>query len=122
MLNARKLILAGAAGLLVSLAAFAADVSGNWNLSIETPQGTRTPTMTLTQKGEELTGTYHSQRGDMPLTGTIKGKEIKFGYTMGGGDRSMTISYEGTVEGDSMSGKMTMGQMGEGKFTAKKAP
>jgi D-glucosaminate-6-phosphate ammonia-lyase len=115
-------LIAGAAALIVSVAAFAADVSGNWNLSVETQRGTTTPTMTLAQKGEALTGTYHSQRGDQPMTGTIKGNDVKLSYTIGGGDRSMTINYEGKLEGDTISGKVQMGQMGEGKFTAKKAP
>ena len=120
MFKTRSLI-AGVTGLVISLAAMAADVSGNWNLSVETQRGTNTPTMTLTQKGKELTGTYHSQRGDQPLTGTIEGNDVKFSYAIGGGDRSRTINYEGKVEGDSMSGKVVMGQMGEGKFTATKA-
>jgi hypothetical protein len=122
MFKISHLVVAGVAGAVVSLAAMAADVSGNWNLSVETAQGTRTPTMTLAQKGEELTGTYHSQRGDQPLTGSIKGKDVKFSYTIGGGDRSLTINYEGTLDGDTIAGKVVMGQMGEGKFTAKKAP
>ena len=122
MFKARQVIAAGIAGCMMSFAALAADVSGNWNLSVETPQGTRTPTMTLVQKGEEVTGSYHSQRGDMPVTGTLKGNDLKLSYTMGAGDRSMTINYEGTVAGDSITGKIVMGQMGEGKFTAKKAP
>ena len=122
MFKARQLIAAAIAGCMVSFAALAADVSGNWNVTIETPQGARTPTMTLVQKGEEVTGTYHSQRGDMPMTGSLKGNDLKLSYTMGAGDRSMTINYEGTVEGDSIKGKVVMGQMGEGTFTAKKAP
>jgi len=116
------MIAASVAGVAISFAAMAADVSGNWNLSVETPQGTRTPTMTLAQKGDVLTGTYHSQRGDQPMTGSIKGNAIKLSYTVGGGDRSMTINYDGTLEGDTITGKVVMGQMGEGKFTAKKAP
>src|SRR5712671_1176811 len=122
MITVRQMIAASVAGVAISFAAMAADVSGNWNLSVETPQGTRTPTMTLAQKGEVLTGTYHSQRGDQPMTGSIKGNAIKLSYTVGGGDRSMTINYDGTLEGDTITGKVVMGQMGEGKFTAKKAP
>lgn len=122
MFKARQLIAALVAGCMVSFSALAADVSGKWNLSVETPQGTRTPTMTLAQKGEEVTGTYHSQRGDMPVTGTLKGNDLKLAYTMSMGGQSMTINYEGVVDGDSIAGKIVMGQMGEGKFTAKKAP
>jgi len=122
MFRVRQMFVAGAAGLLVSFAASAADVTGNWNLTVENPRGTSNPTMALVQKGEEVTGTYKSQRGEMPVTGTLKGNDLKLSYTVNMQGNSMTINYEGTVDGDSIAGKVVMGQMGEGKFTAKKAP
>jgi hypothetical protein len=120
MMNVKRVWMAGIAGMAVSVGAWAADVTGNWAVSIETPQGTRTPSMALTQKGEEVTGTYKSQRGEVPISGTVKGNDVKLSYKIGAGDRELVINYEGTVDGDTMSGKVGMGQMGEGKFTAKK--
>jgi len=120
-MKVRQLFVAGVAGVLTSFAALAADVSGNWNLTVETQRGTQNPTMTLAQKGEEVTGTYKGARGEMPVTGTLKGKDLKLAYTVSMQGNSMTINYEGVVEGDTITGKVVMGQMGEGKFTAKKA-
>jgi hypothetical protein len=122
MFKARHMIVASVAGLLVSFAALAADVSGNWNLTVESPRGVTNPTMTLVQKGEDVTGTYKSQRGEMPVTGTLKGSDLKLSYTVNAGGQSMTIEYIGVVDGDAITGKTVMGQMGEGKFSAKKAP
>lgn len=116
------IVCAAVLGVCASLAAFAADVSGNWNLTVESPRGTTNPTMTLTQKGEDVTGTYKSPRGEMPITGTLKGNDLKLSYTVSMGDRSLTIDFVGVVDGDSITGKTVMGQMGEGKFSAKKAP
>ena len=121
MLHARKLVIAGVAGALMSFSALAADVTGNWNLTVETQRGTQNPTMSLTQKGEEVTGTYKGARGEMPVKGTCKGNDLKLSYTISMQGNEMTINYEGVVAGDTITGKVVMGQMGEGKFSAKKA-
>jgi hypothetical protein len=120
MFKARMFVV-GVAGLLVSLAASAADVNGNWALTVESPRGTQNPTMALTQKGEEVTGTYKGARGEMPVKGTLKGNDLKLSYTVEMQGQSMTINYEGVVAGDNITGKVVMGQMGEAKFTAVKA-
>lgn len=122
MLKVRHLVLAAIAGAATSFSALAADVSGNWNLTVESPRGTQNPTMTLAQKGEEVTGTYKGARGEMPLKGTLKGNDLKLSYTVSMQGNEMTINYEGVVNGDAIDGKVIMGQMGEAKFTAKKAP
>jgi hypothetical protein len=104
---------------LVATAAWAADVTGTWAMSVESQRGTTTPTMTLTQQGEELSGTLKTQRGEVPIAGTLKGNDLKLTYSIGAGDRQFKVDYEGVVDGDSMSGKVVT-QMGEGKFSGKK--
>jgi hypothetical protein len=66
--------------VLVSSAAAQSDVNvtGEWAFTVETPQGSGTPTFTFKQDGEKLTGNYKGQFGEAPLTGTVKGGEIKF--------------------------------------------
>jgi hypothetical protein len=79
--------------------AFAADVSGTWQLTVETNQGTGTPTLDLQQKGEQLTGTFHSQiLGDAKLTGTVKGNTIEFSFEGDAGGQTLKVNYKGTVE------------------------
>lgn len=121
MSKVRQLLIAGTAAMVASFSAFAADVSGNWNLTVESPRGVQNPTMTLAQKGEEVTGTYKGARGEMPVKGTLKGNDLKLSYTVSMQGNEMTINYEGVVNGDAIDGKVIMGQMGEAKFTAKKA-
>ena len=122
MIKVRHLVLAAVAGAVASFGALAADVSGNWNLTVESPRGVQNPTMTLAQKGEEVTGTYKGARGEMPVKGTLKGNDLKLSYTVSMQGNEMTINYEGVVNGDAIDGKVIMGQMGEAKFSAKKAP
>jgi len=51
-------ILFAMAALATATSLVFADVTGTWKLSVETPNGTGTPTVILKQDGEKLTGTY----------------------------------------------------------------
>jgi len=98
-----------------------ADVAGTWAITVETPGGTGTPTLRLTQSGETLTGTYSSEVfGEQKITGTIKGNAITFGFTGTIEGTAVKVTYTGTVETVTMKGKVTLGDLGEGTFTAKK--
>ena len=95
-----------------------ADVAGVWALVIETPNGTGTPTATFKQDGEKLTGTYESQLlGTHALTGSIKGNAITFGFEAAIEGNAIKITYTGTVEKDTMKGKVVLGEFGEGTFS-----
>jgi len=95
----------------------AADVSGSWVLDVTTVAGSGTPTVTLAQNGETLTGHYSGQLGEAPLTGTLKGTAITFQFAVDIQGTSLTVVYTGTVEKDAMKGTVTLGEMGDGTFT-----
>jgi hypothetical protein len=97
------------------------DVSGAWALTVQTDQGTGNPTVTFKQDGEKLTGHYSSQVfGEQDVTGTIKGNAITFGFVGSIEGTKFTVTYTGTVEKDTMKGKVSLGDAGEGTFTGKK--
>jgi hypothetical protein len=96
------------------------NVSGNWKLTIETPNGPGSPSLVLKQDGEKLTGTYKGRFGEAPLEGTIKDKDIKFTAKVSAQGQEFQIEYAGTVEGDTMKGKVKFGDFGEGTFSGKK--
>ena len=97
-----------------------ANVTGNWKLTIETPNGPGTPSVTFKQEGEDLTGTYKGRMGEAPLKGTVKGSDIKFTIKVNAQGQDLQIDYSGTVEGDTMKGKVKFGEFGEGTFSGKK--
>ena len=79
--------------------AFAADVSGTWQLTVETNQGTGSPTIVFQQQGEQLTGTFNSQIfGEVKITGSVKGNAIEFGFEGDAGGQKLKVSYKGTIE------------------------
>jgi len=96
------------------------NVSGNWKLTFETPNGPGGPSVVLKQEGEKLTGTYKGRFGESPLEGTVKGKDIKFTVKVNAQGQEVLVEYAGAVEGDTMKGKVKFGDMGEADFTGKK--
>ena len=111
-----------ALGLLVPapLGAQADNVTGEWAFNVQTDQGGGTPTITLKQDGEKLTGTYVGQLGNADLTGTVKGAAIHFTFTLDVQGQQAPVTYDGTVEKNTMKGKMDIGGMVNGTFTATK--
>jgi hypothetical protein len=96
------------------------DVTGTWDLAVETPQGTMTLSSVFKQEGEKLTGTQSSQMGETPLEGTVKGADIAFVIVFDMQGQPMTITYAGKIDGESMSGTIEFGSFGSSTWTAKK--
>jgi D-glucosaminate-6-phosphate ammonia-lyase len=97
-----------------------ASVTGTWELNVESPMGSRASDAVLTQNGETLSGKMVSPRGEVPLTGTIKGNAIAFGLNVNVQGQDLQIDYTGTVTGDTMGGTVVFGSFGDGKWTGKK--
>ena len=133
MKNRFSLFLGFAAALLlatnVALAAQNAEVAGEWLMTISTPNGDRTITLNIEQDGSTLTGTSVAEGQEEPseLTGTIDGNNITLngvrlggrgrggGGGGGGGGGRGGAPWEGTVDGDTMSGERTFAGRGGGE-------
>jgi len=98
------------------------DVTGKWTFEVQTTAGGGTPTVTFTQSGEKLTGHYSSTNlGEADLTGTVKGREIAFTFAAAVQGNGIDVSYSGTIESnDTMKGKLDIGGLAQGTFTAKR--
>ena len=102
------------------LTALAADVSGEWEMTITTPRGERVQTIKFEQDGENLKVTMVTQRGETTGEGTIKDNKIEWTITRETPRGQFTMTYTGTVEGDTMSGTYDMrGNPVEWKATKK---
>src|SRR3954466_14536676 len=96
------------------------DVTGKWALNVETSAGAGQPTFTFKQDGEKLTGHYVGTFGEADLTGTVKGADISFAFTVDAQGTALKETYTGTVDKDTMKGKLVIEGFGEGTFTGKK--
>jgi hypothetical protein len=99
--------------------AAAVDVTGTWIVQVTTPDISATPTIVLKQEGEKLTGEYQSsQYGSFPLEGTVKDGKVEFGFTMNIEGNSVSTSFTGTADKDSLKGNVSYGDFAQGTFTA----
>ncbi|HUQ89948.1 MAG TPA: hypothetical protein VM096_20465 [Vicinamibacterales bacterium] len=102
------------------LDAQATNVTGEWAFNVQTDQGGGTPMITFKQDGETLTGKYAGQLGNADLTGTVKGTAIHFTFTVDVQGQQAPVTYDGIVEKNTMKGKLDIGGMVNGTFTATK--
>jgi hypothetical protein len=120
MLLKRCVPLALAASLAAAIptSATAQDVAGRWILAVELDAGSGDATFDFQVNGNEITGTYTGTLGENPVTGTIDGASVSFGFTV---DQVGEVTYEGTIEGDTMRGTTEYGLLGSGTFTGRRA-
>jgi len=90
-------------GLLVALWALpvaAQDASGTWNASIKTPQGDLPLVIELAVNGKTLTGSFSNHfMPKIPIQdGTSAGNKLTFTLMLS----SMTLAYEGVLDGDTL--------------------
>ena len=122
----RRILAAAALALFASVIGSAqaakVDITGKWLFTVQTEAGTGTPTVTLKQEGEKLTGHYSSQLlGEADLTGSVKGQQFTFSFTADAQGTSLEVKYTGTIENkDSLKGSVDLGGLGSGTFTAKR--
>ena len=96
------------------------DVTGKWAFNVETSAGAGAPTFTFKQDGDKLTGHYTGTFGEAELTGTVKGADIMFMFTVDAQGTALKETYTGTVDKDTMKGKIVIEGLGEGTFTGKR--
>ena len=81
-------------GSMGAITAQDADVTGTWVFDVVTDGGGGTPTLTLEQEGEVLTGHYSSANlGESDLTGTVKGASINFSFDAELQGQAMSVTY-----------------------------
>lgn len=118
----RKLAFALLFVALGTVSAFAADVTGKWTATIESPRGTQNLSFDFHVDGAALTGKITTQRGDSDISdGKVDGDTITFNQKVSFNGNDMTIVYKGTVDGDTIKFTRTVGERPPTEFTATKA-
>ncbi len=97
----------------------AVDVTGTWELEIDSEAGTIRGTMTLTQDGARFRGSVQTEFGPARIRdGVVSGTEITFVVDA---DDEMTLDFTGTVDGDDARGTGS-GPIGRLRWTATRSP
>jgi hypothetical protein len=102
----------------------AANLAGTWTFTVTTELGGGTPTVTLTQRGDSLSGSYASETfGQQTLKGAVTNREFTLQFSTDAGGQALTVVYKGTIESaTSLKGTVSFGALGGGTFTAQKRP
>ena len=95
------------------------NIGGDWDLSINGPDGVITATASLKQDGEKVTGSITSPQGTVELAGTFKAKKVELAFQIQSPNGPLDIKVNGDVDGADMKGIIDFG-MGMADFTAKK--
>jgi len=104
------------------LASAQTTVAGNWDVTINSPQGANTSLAVFKQDGDKVSGVLNGRGGELPFEGgTLTGNDLKFSFTINTQGMALPITLTGKVEGDTMSGKADFGGFAEGDWTAKRA-
>lgn len=110
--------------LAVALPAFAqnADVTGTWDMSVTSPQGT-TPGLALVLKkeGDGIVGTFTTPQGVLPVQAVVKDKAVTITFTVQGQNGSIPTTFSGTIDGDAMRGTADFGGRAQGEWSAKRS-
>ena len=96
-------------------------VAGEWDAEFNTPGGPQPLKLIIKVDGEKISGTAKRSRGDVALTGTIKGDDIVFSYTVEYNGNAVTLTFAGKVKGDSMGGTVSFNESASDEWSAKRA-
>jgi imidazolonepropionase-like amidohydrolase len=100
-----------------------ARAAGTWDLTVTTPQGENRASMTVTQSGATLEGTVTTEMGTVQVTdGRVTGQRVTFTVAVPISGQTTTIVFQGTVDGNRMSGTADLGAMGSATFTGERRP
>jgi hypothetical protein len=107
--------------LLVAALAVAEDISGKWEMKMESPRGERVQEITIAQDGENITVTSVTRRGDtVESKGTFKDGKISWSSTRETPRGEFTMTYTGELKEGVLAGTVDFGGRGQMPWTATK--
>lgn len=106
--------------MALTATAQAPSVDGEWDAAMNTPGGVRNFKIKFKAEGEKLTGVVGRESGSLPLSGTIKGSDVQFSYTVNYNGNDLVLTMTGKVAGDSIVGTVSFGGMAEDEWSAKR--
>ncbi|MGC4051158.1 MAG: hypothetical protein QM757_17490 [Paludibaculum sp.] len=95
-------------------------LSGKWNVHLSVASNESDQTCTLTQEGNDLTGTCGSEQTTGKITGKVEDKTVTWTLKSEYNGGPLTIKYKGTIDGaNKISGSVVVEEYSvEGEFTA----
>jgi len=104
-----------------STAAPVTDLSGRWDVRIDFLASSSEHVLHLKQQADKLEGTHQGDFLSRDLSGAIHGNEVRIASSVSErhGD-SLQYEFTGTLQGEQLSGTLSMGEYLGARFTAKR--
>jgi hypothetical protein len=97
------------------------DVNGTWEMTFDSPRGSNTREMVMVQDGDKVTISTIGRDGEsVSFEATLEGSTISWSQTQSRRGREISLTFIGTVDGDSMQGEMEVPRRGTYKWSGKK--
>jgi hypothetical protein len=94
---------------------------GTWNLTMNTPMGERRSTLTLSTSGGTLTGKQEAEGNTTEIAeGTVNGNDLSWQVSITN-PMPLTLTFHGTVDGDTLNGTADTGMFGSFPFSGTRA-
>jgi len=95
-------------------------VAGQWGVQLEYQRGSAAHTFFLEQDGSKLVGTHQGEFYSGDLTGTAAANTVHIRSSHPAEGTRLSYEFTGTVEGDTMAGKVSLGEYGEATWKAQR--
>ena len=125
MVDRRGLLTAGLAFVTLAMAPAApifaqANAAGEWRVTFVVPTGTRSVNMVINQQRASLSGTVINEDGEFPLKGRIADDQVTVIWSVPEAGKLMELTMKGKVSGDTITGTLQLGEVGEGPLSARR--
>jgi hypothetical protein len=124
MFSARQLMRAGLACVvamtLVTVLRAQANAAGEWRVNFVVPTGTRSVEMVINQQRTTLSGTVINEDGEFPLKGRITDDQVVVVWSVPEAGKLMELTMKGKLAGDTITGTLQVGDVGEGPLSARR--
>ena len=97
-----------------------ANAAGEWRVSFVVPTGTRSVNMVINQQRATLSGTVINEDGEFPLKGRIADDQVTIVWSVPEAGKLMELTMKGKLSGDSITGTVQLGDVGEGPLSARR--
>ena len=108
------------AALAPSAALAQVKLTGDWTVTVESPQGAASIDLSVKQTGEDLTGTITSPMGSVDFKGKVVKDALTVTYAMNLQGNTIQITMTGTATADAIVGNLNFGGLGDIPWSAKR--
>ena len=99
-----------------------ASVGGRWKVKVQYLRGESDHVLVLEQHDGMLVGTHASPTLQGDLRGSVQDNKIRFRSAHRFEGTSIGYDFSGALEGETISGTVTMGEYGQARWTATRHP